>query len=78
MAKDTHDHADPGTLLPVNRTERGYPIWRGFAVDKADLPSLRRSVTDWSRLEPYDPAIKRDNDHTRAVIRALETTDVHA
>lgn len=68
MARDTD------TLPPVDRTARGYPIWRGFAVDKADLPSLRRSVADWSRLEPHDPAIKRDNDHTRAVIRALETS----
>jgi hypothetical protein len=56
----------------VYRTPRGLPLWRGLAVDRADLPSLRQSVSNWTRLEPYDPDIKRDNDHTRAVIRALE------
>ncbi|MDO9334983.1 MAG: hypothetical protein Q7T61_01150 [Caulobacter sp.] len=60
------------THTPVIRTPKGYPIWRGLAVDQADLPSLRSSVASWANLEPYDPSIKRDNDHTRAVIRALE------
>ncbi len=55
----------------IYRTPRGLPLWRGLAVDRADLPSLRQSVADWERLDA-DPDIKRDNDHTRAVIRALE------
>jgi hypothetical protein len=74
MPRDTHDMPGP----TVDRTPRGYCIWRGFPVDRGDLPSLRKSVSDWTALEPYAPDIKRDNDHTRAVIRELEQDHVHA
>lgn len=70
MPRDTHDMPDTGPT--VYRTPSGLPIWRTLAVDRGDLPSLRKSVSDWTALEPYAPDIKRDNDHTRAVIRALE------
>lgn len=61
-----------GRPSPVARTPLGRPLWRGLAVDREDLPSLRRSVSDWEHLEPYSPEITRENEHTRAVIRALE------
>lgn len=61
-----------GRPSPVTRTPLGRPLWRGLAVDREDLPSLRRSVSDWERLEGHAPDVKRENDYTRAVIRALE------